>query len=167
VSVTQELVDRVMAAGGTLVVPSKDWRDPESIDFRRRARLAEQHGKVPVGKLLATKNLPDGDLQIELVSGPVLPGRDGEQKPIAVPDKVSRHHPAKAFRDGKDRHEVSKELVPRATRIVLVLAVEAEARGWGLGAPGPARTPPDAGAGRPARTASDHQAVGRGGDQTA
>lgn len=140
VSVTKELVDRVVAAGGSLVVPSKDWRDPDSIDYRRRARLAEQYGKVPVGKLLAVRNLPDGDLQIELVSGPVLPGREGEQKPIEVPDKVSRHHPAaKAFREGKDRHEVSKELVPRATRIVHVLAVEAETRGWEVVAPGPGK----------------------------
>lgn len=140
VSVTQELVDRVIAGGGMLVVPSKDWRNRDSVDYMRRARLAEQHGKVPVGKLLAIKNLPDGDLQIELVSGPVLPGRDEEQTPIEVPGKISRYHPAaKAFRDGKERHEVSRELVPRATRIVHVIAREAEARGWEARAPAPSK----------------------------
>jgi hypothetical protein len=140
VSVTQELVDQVIASGGSLVVPSKDWRDTDSIDYRRRARLAEQHGKVPVGKLLAIRNLPNGDLQIELVAGPVLPGRDEEQKPIDVPDKVTRHHPAaRAFRDGRDRHEVSKELVPRAARIVHVLAREAAARDWEVGATTPSK----------------------------
>ena len=66
-SVTQELVDNVVAAGGTLVVPAKSWRDPDSVDYRRRARLAEQHGKVPVGKLLAIRNLPDGKLRPALL----------------------------------------------------------------------------------------------------
>lgn len=131
VSVTQELVDNVIAAGGTLVVPAKNWRDPGSINYRRRARLAEQHGKVPVGKLLAIRNLPDGELEIELVDGPTLPGRDGGPKPIEVPDRVSRYHPAaKVFRDEKDRHEVSKETLGRAVRIIHVLAREATARGW-------------------------------------
>jgi hypothetical protein len=131
VSVTQELVDSVIAAGGSMVVPAKSWRDPESIDYRRRARLAEQHGKVPAGKLLAIRNLPDGELEIELVDGPTLPGSGEKPKPIEVPDRISRYHPAaKAFRDAKDRHEVSKEMIQRAVRIVHVLAREATARGW-------------------------------------
>lgn len=130
-SVTKQLVDDVIAAGGTVVVPAKSWREPESIDYRRRARLAEQHGKVPMGKLLAIRNLPDGELEIALVDGPTLPGRDGRPKPIEVPDRVTRYHPAaKAFRDGRDRHEVSKEMLGRAARIVHVLAREAAARGW-------------------------------------
>lgn len=131
VSVTQELVDNVIAAGGKLVVPAKSWRDPDSVDYRRRARLAEQSGKVPIGKLLAIKNLPDGELEIELVSGPSRPGNRGEPKPVEVPDRISSYHSvAKAFRDGKDRHEVSEGLVQRATRIVHVLAREATAHGW-------------------------------------
>jgi hypothetical protein len=130
VSVTQELVEDVIAAGGTLVVPSKSWRDPGSVDYRRRARLAEHLGKVPTGKLFAIRNLPDGNLEIELVSGPTMPG-GGKPKPIEVPEQISRYHPAaKSFRDGKDRHEVSRELVQRATRVVHVLSSEATARGW-------------------------------------
>jgi hypothetical protein len=138
VSVTQELVDNVIAAGGSLVLPAKSWRDPGSIDYRRRARLAEQHGKVPVGKMLAIRNLPDGELEIELVDGPTLPGSGEKPKPVEVPDRISRYHPAaKAFRDEKDRHEVSKEMVQRAVRIVHVLARQATARGWKVRAASP------------------------------
>lgn len=89
-SVTQELVDDVIAAGGTLVVPSKSWRDPDSVDYRRRARLAEHLGKVPTEKLFAIRNLPDGNLEIELVSGPTMPG-GGKPKPIEVPQRISRY----------------------------------------------------------------------------
>ncbi len=129
-SVTQELVDDVIASGGTLVVPSKSWRDPDSVDYRRRARLAENLGKLPTGKLFAIRNLPDGNLEIELVAGPTTPG-GGKPKPIDVPERISRHHPAaKAFRDETNRHEVSRELAQRATRIVHALSREATARGW-------------------------------------
>jgi hypothetical protein len=76
VSVTRELIDNVIAGGGKLVVSAENWREPDSVDYKRRARLAEQHGKVPVGKMLAIRNLPDGELEIELVDGPTLPGRE-------------------------------------------------------------------------------------------
>jgi hypothetical protein len=124
----------VIAGGGKLVVSAKNWRDPDSVDYERRARLAEQHGKVPVGKMLVIRNLPDGELEIELVDGPTLSGSGERPKPIEVPDRISRYHPAaKAFRDRKGRHEVSKEMVQRATRIVHVLSREATARGWEAG----------------------------------
>src|SRR5437763_5095413 len=40
-SVTQQLVDDVVAAGGSLRVRGKHWNDKEGVDYERRARLAE------------------------------------------------------------------------------------------------------------------------------
>jgi hypothetical protein len=49
-SVTQQLVDNVLAAGGLLRVPRKDPYDCDGVDHEHRARLAERYGKVPAGK---------------------------------------------------------------------------------------------------------------------
>jgi hypothetical protein len=51
--------------------------------------------------------------------------------PVLVPEKVGRYSAAaRQFRDHTQRHEVSRALLPRATRIVHLIAVEAERRGW-------------------------------------
>jgi hypothetical protein len=48
-----------------------------------------------------------------------------------VPENVGRYHAvARQFRDRTERHEVSRALLPRVTRIVHAIAVEAERRGW-------------------------------------
>src|SRR5581483_2969071 len=47
VSVTQQLVDDVIAAGGSLRVPRKRWNDNDAVDYEHRALLAESYGKVP------------------------------------------------------------------------------------------------------------------------
>jgi hypothetical protein len=54
-SVTQQLVDDVIAAGGSLRVPRKRWNETGGVDYERRARLAESHGKVPAGSRLVVK----------------------------------------------------------------------------------------------------------------
>jgi hypothetical protein len=46
VLVTQQLVDDIIGAGGALRVPRKRWNDKGGVDYERRARLAESHGKV-------------------------------------------------------------------------------------------------------------------------
>jgi hypothetical protein len=128
-SVTQQLVDEVIDAGGTLRLP-RNWYG-RGVDYRNRALLAERHRKVPPGKRLAVKAISDEELEIELVDAPGL----GEAKlvEVEVPERVSRYHPAaKRFRDGKKSHEVSKAQLPRAARIVHALAREAERRDWSL-----------------------------------
>jgi len=59
-----------------------------------------------------------------------LVGR-AELAPVPAPEKVGRYHIiARQFRDLAQHHEVSRTLLPRATRIVHAIAVEAERRGW-------------------------------------
>src|SRR5689334_7434989 len=57
VSVTQQLIDDVRAAGGSLRVPRKRWNDTDGVDYARRAQLAESYGRVPSGTRLVVKGV--------------------------------------------------------------------------------------------------------------
>jgi hypothetical protein len=129
VSVTQQLVDDVIAGGGTLRVPRRRWQDPDGIDYENRALLAERYGKVPTGKRLEVVPLED-ELEIRLLDAPGEPGR-AELVDIEIPKKVPRYHEAaRRFRDDKARHEVSRVQLQRAVVIIHVIAIEALRRGW-------------------------------------
>lgn len=140
-SVTEQLVDDVIASGGSLRVQRPTWAEPDAIDYKRRARLAELHNKVPAGKQLAVRVVSDSELEIELVDA-LVPAPQIEEETIDVPERVARHHPAaRAFRDSGERHQVSQAQLARATRIVHVIAREAEKRGWVAKSPSPRRMP--------------------------
>lgn len=108
VSVTEQLVEEVIATGGSLRVPQLHGGDPERIDYERRARLAEVHDKVPAGKRLGVSVVSPEELEIELVDAPGrAPHREPEQ--IVVPERVGRYHSAaRAFREASERHEISR-----------------------------------------------------------
>jgi hypothetical protein len=136
VPVTQQLVDNVIAAGGSLRVPRRWVGDPTYVDYRNRAALAERYGKVPDRKRLEVVDVDEG-LEIRLVDVPEKIGR-AELVEVIVPEKVTRYHPvAKRFREDRDRHEVSRGQVQRAARIVHAIAKEAERRNWSVEYSGP------------------------------
>jgi hypothetical protein len=130
VSVTEQLINDVVAAGGVLRVPRRGWPQRDGIDYEKRARLAERLGKLPSGKRLAMAVVED-ELELRLVDYPgAIPARS-ELAPVPVPAKVGRFHPAaRAFRDRTERHEVSRAQLPRATRVIHAIATEAERRQW-------------------------------------
>jgi len=98
--------------------------------------LAERHGKVPDGKWLATVPLDD-DLELRLVDAP-LEETEAARTLIPVPAKAARYHSAaRAFRTSTARHEISRDSVVRAARIVHAIAAEAERCGWEASLPGP------------------------------
>jgi hypothetical protein len=135
VSVTQQLIDDVVAAGGSLRVPRKHWHDKEGVDYERRARLAESYGKLPRGSRLVVKTASRDELLIELVTDTYLNAAGDsmtvELAPIPVPARLSKHHRlAREFRDRTSLHEISRKALPRALRIVHALATEAERRGY-------------------------------------
>jgi hypothetical protein len=137
VSVVEQLVNDVEAAGGSLRVPRKHWYDRDRVDYEHRARLAERHDKVPRGKWLTATAVNHDELELRLVDAPEEE-TDAARRlvPVNVPEKVSRYHSAaRAFRDRTERHEVSRALLPRATRIVHAVSVEAERRGWDIETP--------------------------------
>jgi hypothetical protein len=135
-SVTQQLVDDLIAAGGAMRVPQRRWYAEEAtVDYRNRALLAERYGKVPAGKRLDVVRISDTELELRLLDDPGNPGRP-ELVEIAIPEKIARYHPAaRRFRDDKAHHQVSRTLLSRAVRIVHVLATEAERRGWSVPSP--------------------------------
>jgi|GEM_PF-1716837 len=128
-SVTQRLVDDVIAAGGSLRVPRTGWGRRGGVDYRHRALLAQRSGKVPPGTRLDVAVVAD-ELEIRLCEAPGA-GARAELVEVAVPGKVGRYHPvAKQFREDIDAHEVSRAQLRRAARIVHAVAIEAERRGW-------------------------------------
>ena len=138
VGVTQQLVEDVVAAGGSLRVPRKHWNHEGAVDYERRARLAESHGKVPAGSRLVVTTVSAEELSIELVTDRVLDAGDDELlsmlAPVQVPTRLSKPHPvAREFRDRTTLHEVSRKALPRVLRIAHALAVEAERRGYQVG----------------------------------
>ena len=130
-SITQQLVNDVIAAGGVLHIPRKSWYDSDAIDYVRRAQLAERHGKVPDGKLLVTTSFRD-EVEIRLIDVDIEGSRATiELLPVPVPERVARYHAAaRSFRDHTELHEVSRDQLQRATRIMHAVATEAQRRGW-------------------------------------
>jgi hypothetical protein len=133
VSVTQKLVDEVVADGGTLRVPSR-WGRPGGVDYAARARLAEAHRKVPPGHRLEVRRLSNEELEIVLVDAPGV--GEAELVEIPVPDKVGRYHPAVgAVRKAKGSHHVSREALSRASLILEAVVREADRRDWKVEGP--------------------------------
>jgi hypothetical protein len=135
ISVTQQLVDDLIAAGGTLRLPRRQWNDPTGVDYERRARLAQSHGKVPRGSRLVTKAVSPTELLLELVGDRSVAADADDSRPgllpVPVPVRLSKYHAvARKFRDLPNLHEVSRKALPRVLRIVHALATEADRRGY-------------------------------------
>jgi hypothetical protein len=94
VSVTQQLVDEVVKAGGSLRVPRKLWHDNREVDYERRARLAEAHGKLPRGSRFVVTIASPTELLIELRVDPhaKVGGDDGSpgSAPLPVPARLTK-----------------------------------------------------------------------------
>lgn len=135
-SVTEQLVQDVIDAGGALRVPRKRYYDKDAIDYERRARLAEAHGKVPSGKWLICVSA-DEQLELRLIDATTEAGEEADPLvPLEIPERVGRYHPAaRRFRDAKARHEVSRAQLPRMVKVAHVVAKEAERRGWKVKVP--------------------------------
>jgi hypothetical protein len=134
VSVAAQLVDEVMAAGGSLLVPRGSHVNAETNAYERRARLANHHRKVPPGTQLEIRRTRE-HIEIVLVDTPVPP-LPAAPPSIRVPERVTKLHPAaRAFRDDRDCHRVSRQQLARAVRILHAVAQEAERRRWAPSTP--------------------------------
>jgi hypothetical protein len=132
---SERLMDELIAAGGTLRVPRRDWQPHEKgrPDYERRATLAVERGLVPPGKQLFV-GYQSGELLLELRDAPE--GTPTVALPVPVPDRVGRYHPVVVdFRDHPERHEVSRAQLPRVCRLLQGLVVEAERRGFVVNGP--------------------------------
>jgi hypothetical protein len=132
-SVTQRLVDELVAAGGEMRVRRRSRDDPKHVDYERRAQIAQRLGKVPNGKRL-TLIWHQTELEIRLEDASLA--ARVELAPVPVFKRIGRYHQAAGeFRDRSDRHEVSRGQLARTVRIVHSLAVEADRRGWEVSVP--------------------------------
>ncbi len=137
-SVTQQLVDDLLAGGGSLRLPRRRWSDRNGVDFEQRPRMAQLHGKVPDGKWLNVSIVSGDELQVDLVEAPA--GDAEPRRPVPVPEKVTRYHAiVRQLKDGGERHEVSRAALPRALRVVQALVAEAERRGYEVKLPSDVR----------------------------
>ncbi|CAB4365428.1 MAG: hypothetical protein F2681_15015 [Actinobacteria bacterium] len=126
--VTEQLVHDVIAAGGTLRVPRHTGWDRCGIDYERRARNAQQRGRVPSGSWLQVINVSSTEMEIRLVTPPESAVRPIRH--VEVPEVVGKFDPlVREFRDLTARREVSKAQMPRMLRILHALIGEAGRRG--------------------------------------
>lgn len=140
VSVTQQLVDDVIAAGGSRRFPQKRWQTLDEVDFERRARLAEVYGKVPADKRLVVRRVSNDEIEVVIEDAPGYTGGRLEVTPVNVPARVARYHSvARLFRERTERHEVSRSQLTRASRLIHAIALEADRRGWKADYPTPSK----------------------------
>jgi len=128
VSVTEELIQNVEAAGDALRV--KHERGPGSVNWPARVRATIERGKVPAGKKLSCRWSED---EYEISLEDLAPNLDSRLISVPVPERVARYHPVvKRFRDASEHMEVSRAQLGRASRILQALVTAAEERGWGV-----------------------------------
>jgi hypothetical protein len=122
-----DLVAAIVAAGGRLVVQrSRSGRS--DYEYHQLIQSAQRYGKVPAGKRLTSKALAWPDMEIRLEEA--IPGTDAPLLPVPVLEQVSRYHPVVvAFRADPRCHDLSKQLLTRALRLLHALVTEAERRG--------------------------------------
>jgi hypothetical protein len=130
-----ELVARVVAAGGVLDVDAS-----LAGDVGKRLMAAARHAPgLPFGKQLQLRSRGMLSRVREVYLDEDFSVRVSEQ-PVPVPRRVTWLHPAvAAYRDDADRHEVSRDSLSRATRILHALASEAQRRGHDVTAVRPGR----------------------------
>jgi hypothetical protein len=132
---TDRLVAEIVTAGGVLRVPR---REKGGAGLRQRAYAAQAAGRLPEGMALTTLTVGD-EIELRLVPdtrGPRERVPVPQAEPVPVPDKVDKLDPVAArFRRRTERHEVSRGMLERATRLVHAICREARRRKWRVAAP--------------------------------
>jgi len=121
----EQLIDDVLAAGGSLVV--KQEYGSGAPNWTARIRSAQFCGKLSEGKELVHRRRAGGyEITIQDVPAWKLAVLD----PIPVPDRLHRPHDIVAtLRDGEPELGLSKSVQARALRLVQAIVTEAEYRG--------------------------------------
>ncbi|MFJ9710899.1 hypothetical protein [Streptomyces sp. NPDC101234] len=121
----EQLIDDVLAAGGSLVI--KQEYGAGAPNWTARIRSAQQCGKLPEGKEMVYR-WRAGGYEITIQDMPAW--KLAVLNPIAVPERLHRPHAIVAtLRDGEPALGLSKSVQPRALRLVQAIVTEAEHRG--------------------------------------
>jgi hypothetical protein len=128
VSISDQLLADVEAAGGRLEVPTRTW-GRGGVNWERRVEVAIERGKVPPGKELRFHWLRGDHDLITLTDVPedMVP----VSAAVPLPARVGRYHPVvREFRSDAKGLDVSKAALPRVSLILHALVTEAIARGY-------------------------------------
>ncbi|WP_432003281.1 hypothetical protein [Streptomyces sioyaensis] len=121
----EQLIDDVLAAGGSLVV--KPHYGAGAPNWTARIRSAQRCGRLPEGKELVHR-WRAGGYEITIQDTPAW--KLAVLDPIPVPERLHRPHTiVAALRDGEPALGLSKAVRPRALRLVQAIVTEAERRG--------------------------------------
>lgn len=132
-SVTQQLVDDIVAAGGTLEVQTRSYGNPHLPDYDQRAQAAVRHGRVPNDKRLFVRHVRHGFLELSLLD---VPAEIAAVENVNVPARVSRYHAAaRVVRESPMQLDLSRAVSSRVARILHALASSAEVHGFTVVAP--------------------------------
>lgn len=125
---TDELIARVVAAGGRLEIES-GWTS-DNARYDNLISAANRFGKCPPGTRLKRSHGRDASaIYLEDISSWSLV----TLAPIAVPDRLSRLHPVVAsLRDGTHLAVTGTKPRNRALRLLQALVVEAQNRGYAI-----------------------------------
>lgn len=124
-----DLVRRVIGEGGVLEVDLED----DKTDYKHLFAAAKRAPNLPFGKQLRMRSFgpywsDDHEIYLDEDFEPRV-----RPRPVPVPERVAACHPVvKAYRADPDRHEVSKDSLDRACRILQGLAAEAQRRGYAV-----------------------------------
>ncbi len=138
---TQEFVDDLIAAGGSLAFEQPHWYqvgEGSGVDFVERARAAHRHRRVPPGCWLSISRTSSTEYSVELRYPPDgWPTIDG---PVPLPRGPSQHPVVRQLKEQTAQHEWTRAAIPRVMRVVHAVVAEAERRGFVVVAvPGGAR----------------------------
>jgi hypothetical protein len=125
------LIRQLEQAGGEIHVESPTWVNGRcvGVDYGQLIKAANRAGKVPEGRRILSRDL--GRHGMDIWFAPAIPGTQVPHRPVPVPARIPRHHPiVAAFRDHRDRHEISTAHLTRALQILQALITEAERRGY-------------------------------------
>lgn len=123
----QQLVIDVIAAGGRLRLPNRI--DGRYVSHDSLVRKANRATNLPTDHWLKLQHRSDG---VEVLLRET-PGTRIPQRPVPIPDKISKLHPVVArYRDTPDIQEVFPEHLPRALTLLHALAAECDRRGYAV-----------------------------------
>lgn len=134
-SSSQQLVDDLVAAGGSLLFRQKDYysRKDGSPDYERRVKIAQRKGLAPRGEKVVIRS-EKGEWRSSLAD--VAPGTPLDFVPVPLPGSVARYHSIVAsFRDRGEQRTVSRTQMKRVSRMLQGLVLEAERRGFTVSLP--------------------------------
>lgn len=133
-SVTQQLVDDVVAAGGNERFPQRRYMSYNRLpgdgpDYEHRARQAHAHRRVPLGQWLEVARVNDDEIEVRLRQAP--DGWPPITGPVPVPASLrSPHEVVTDLQAEPRRHEWSRAQTNRVLRLLQAVVTEATRRGF-------------------------------------